>query len=138
MTPGQAEETPGSPLALALTQPAPPTTGKGVLMTDLTCACGYEAATPADLADHLGEAFIPLDHDTGTDGRAHAERARDANQPRPAPLTCTCGHAAPDPTGLDEHLLRAFTPADATGLDGHKHAPAQATGHAGSGGPSDA
>jgi hypothetical protein len=95
-------------------------------MTDYTCACGYEADTPIDLADHLGEAFIPLSHDTGADGRAHAERVPDGDSPGPVTLACTCGLTAPDAAGLDEHLLRAFTPADSTGLDGHRHAPGQA------------
>ena len=37
-------------------------------MTSLDCSCGYEADTPTDLVDHLGEVFIPLSDDIGTDG----------------------------------------------------------------------
>ena len=74
----------------------------------------------------MGEAFIPLTDDIGTDGRAHAEQAREGNSPGPATLTCLCGLTVPDAPGLDEHLLGAFTPADGTGLDGHRHVPAQA------------
>ena len=86
------------------------------------CACGYQADSPRDMADHLGEAFIPLD-DVAPDGRAHAEAARDTPF---GSLTCLCGFrpdgALPESADeLDSHLLAAFTPADGIGLDGQRH-----------------
>jgi hypothetical protein len=95
-------------------------------MTNLDCSCGYEADTPEDLRDHLGEVFIPLGDDIGTDGRVHAEPARDGNSRDPAALGCLCGFTAGDKAAMDEHLLRMFTPADGVGPDGTRHVPRQA------------
>lgn len=95
-------------------------------MTDLDCSCGYEADTPADLADHLGEAFIPLSDDVGTDGRAHAEAARDGSSRGLADLMCLCGFTAVDTARMDEHLLGMFIPGDGIGPDGTRHVPQQA------------
>ena len=52
-----------------------------------TCACGYEPDGPRDMADHLGEMFIPFD-DVAPDGQAHAEAARDTAF---GSLACVCG-----------------------------------------------
>jgi hypothetical protein len=86
------------------------------------CACGYQAGSPRDMTDHLGEVFIPLD-DVAPDGRAHAEAARDTAF---GSLACVCGFtpagALPECADeLDAHLLAAFTPADGAGLDGRRH-----------------
>ncbi len=89
-------------------------------MTDHACACGYVADSPADLADHLGEAFI-ADDDTAPDGQVHAEAARTGNSPGSRARHCLCGFIAPDGDRLDEHLLSVFTPEDGTGRDGNKH-----------------
>ena len=92
-------------------------------MSDYTCACGFEAATAEELADHVGEMVIPLD-DTAPDGVVHAEAARHergATGPDPAGWRCVCGFASGTATGLDEHLLAAFTRPGAIGLDGRPH-----------------
>jgi hypothetical protein len=86
-------------------------------MTDHTCACGYEASTAEGLGDHIGEMVIPPD-DIARDCQAHAEVARDergAVGPDPAGWRCLCGFTSGTPTGLDEHLLAAFTEPDPSG-----------------------
>jgi hypothetical protein len=99
------------------------------------CACGYEAASADDLADHLAEAFTP-DDDRAPDGQVHAEAASDAARgdaartdaaSAPRALACLCGYPATSIAGLDAHLLAAFTPADHTGRDGARHEPAPAS-----------
>ena len=97
----------------------------------LQCSCGY-AGDEAGFADHLGEVFIPVHDDTGTDGQAHAElaadRARTAGDSpgtgRVPGLACLCGFAAGDAAELDEHLLTVFITADRVGTDDEKHEPA--------------
>jgi anti-sigma regulatory factor (Ser/Thr protein kinase) len=84
----------------------------------LTCSCGYEAGNPTDLADHLGEVFIPSD-DIAFDGQAHAEAAREGDRPGSLIQTCICGFASDG--ALDEHFRRVFTPDDGIGLDGKRH-----------------
>lgn len=86
------------------------------------CACGYMAASPEDLTDHLGEQFIPAD-DTAADGRVHAETARDqdATEPARADWKCLCGFGAPDLADFDAHLVAVFTPPDGIGADGRRH-----------------
>jgi hypothetical protein len=81
-------------------------------MNEHACACGYQAATPADLHDHLGEVFIT--GDIAPDGRLHAETGTDG-------LACTCGFTAATIPELDDHLLSAFTPTDGIAQDGTKH-----------------
>jgi hypothetical protein len=99
-------------------------------MTSLDCACGYQAETPADLGDHLGEAFIPRD-DIAPDGQVHAEAARAGDRASPAALSCLCGYITADATGMDEHLIRVFTPGDGICPDGRRHSPGQGDGRAG-------
>ena len=82
-------------------------------MSDLRCACGYQATGRDDIDDHLGEAFIPSD-DTAPDGLLHAEASL-------AECRCLCGFSAGAIAELDVHLLAAFTPADAIGNDGRLH-----------------
>jgi hypothetical protein len=63
-------------------------------------------------------------NDTAPDGQAHAEAARDergAVGPDPAGSRCVCGFVSAAATGLDEHLLAAFTAPGATGHDGLGH-----------------
>jgi hypothetical protein len=86
------------------------------------CTCGFQAAEPDGLFDHLEETFAAGD-DRDTDGVAHAEAARDADSM--LPYRCLCGHVASDVVGLDAHLLAVFTPAGHVGEDGRTHAPAQ-------------
>jgi hypothetical protein len=99
---------------------------EGITMTQHLCTCGYEAGGPEDLVVHFGEMFIP-DDDVAPDGQLHAEKARDADDDRPAPvpliLTCRCGFTA-GIDGFDRHLLAVFAPADRIGRDGKEHAPA--------------
>lgn len=87
-------------------------------MTLLHCSCGYTTADDAEYADHFLEAFTPAG-DTGTDGQAHAEVARD--KPDAGMLRCLCGYTATDLADLNEHLLVAFTPDDHMGQDGLQH-----------------
>lgn len=82
-------------------------------MSQSTCSCGFAASDGDELADHLGEMFIPAD-DIGPDGVAHAEDAADNR-------ACLCGLTGPDAAALDEHLLAVFTPADRIGRDGQRH-----------------
>lgn len=89
-------------------------------MSQHPCACGYQADSPEDLTDHLGEKLIPAD-DIAPDGQAHAEAARDA--PVTGTLTCQCGFTATGIADFDQHLLDVFTPDDGIGLDGARHAP---------------
>jgi hypothetical protein len=84
-------------------------------MNDYTCACGYEAVSGDELADHLGDMLIP-DDDLAPDGVRHAEAAGQARH------RCLCGLTARTGTELDEHLLAVFTVADAVGRDGRRHA----------------
>jgi hypothetical protein len=93
-------------------------------MPELACSCGYEADAPMDLADHLGEVFIPGD-DTAPDGRVHAETARDGSFPGLGTLRCTCGFTTGDTATMDGHLLGVFIRADAIGTDGRQHLCAQ-------------
>jgi hypothetical protein len=94
------------------------------------CTCGFQAAEPDGLYDHLEEAFAARD-DRDTDGVVHAEAARDAHAGAAwdagsmPPYRCLCGHVAGDVAGLDAHLLAVFRPADQVGRDGRTHAPAQ-------------
>ena len=83
-----------------------------------TCTCGFRAAEPDGLFDHLEETFAAGD-DRDTDGVAHAEAADSM-----LPYQCLCGHVAGDAAGLDAHLLAVFTPADHRGQDGRTHIPA--------------
>jgi hypothetical protein len=80
-------------------------------VTDYTCACGYEAASDEDLADHIGDMMIPGD-DTAPDGVRHAEAAGQAGH------HCLCGFTAETGPALDEHLLTAFAH---VGRDGRRH-----------------
>jgi hypothetical protein len=91
-------------------------------MIALNCLCGFAACAPEELTDHLHEAFM-RDDDTGQDGIRHAETARDiaASEGPPSRLTCLCGFITASTAELDDHLLRAFTPADRIGQDGTKH-----------------
>ncbi len=91
-------------------------------MSACRCACGYEAVSPEDLTDHLGEQFIPAD-DTAADGQVHAEGARDqdATGLAGADWRCLCGFGAPDLAGFDAHLVAVFTPPDCVGADGRRH-----------------
>jgi anti-sigma regulatory factor (Ser/Thr protein kinase) len=86
-----------------------------------TCTCGFRAAEPDGLFDHLEETFAAPD-DRDTDGVAHAEAAREAVGSM-LPHRCLCGHVTGDAVGLDAHLLAIFTPADQVGQDGRTHAP---------------
>jgi|tagenome__1003787_1003787.scaffolds.fasta_scaffold20769066_2 hypothetical protein len=92
-------------------------------MSACRCACGYEAASSEDLADHLGEQFIPAD-DTDAGGQVHAEAAREqgATELARAGWRCLCGFGAPDLAGFDAHLLAVFTPPDRIGADARRHA----------------
>ena len=86
-------------------------------MPDYTCACGHEAASADELADHVGEMVIP-DDDTGPDGQRHAEAARPepgAVGADPAGLRCLCGYRPGTAAALDEHLLSVFTRPGAAG-----------------------
>jgi len=83
-------------------------------MTGHTCACGYEAVSGDELADHIGELMIPAD-DIAPDGVRHAEAAG------PAGRRCLCGFPAESGPGLDEHLLAVFTAGGAVGRDGRGH-----------------
>jgi hypothetical protein len=88
-------------------------------VSELACGCGLVAADSDELADHLGQMFIPAD-DVGIDGRPHAERFRPgADGSRRA---CLCGFAATGIAAFDAHLLAVFTPADGIGQDGQQHA----------------
>jgi hypothetical protein len=92
-------------------------------MNDYTCACGYDAVTPEELGDHIGELAIPPD-DVAPDGQAHAEAARDKRAAAGADQTglrCVCGFTSGTATGLDEHLLAVFTSPGAIGQDGREH-----------------
>ncbi len=82
-------------------------------MSQNTCRCGFTAADSDELAEHLGEVFIPAG-DVGPDGVAHAEDASDNR-------ACLCGFTGPDAAALDAHLLASFTPADGIGRDGRRH-----------------
>jgi anti-sigma regulatory factor (Ser/Thr protein kinase) len=97
-----------------------PTTGSQPTMNECPCDCGYTAASPEGLRDHLAEAFTP-DDDTAPDGQRHAEAAR-ASPRDGTRLACLCGATADSVTGLDDHLLRAFTPDSRVGVDGRRHA----------------
>jgi hypothetical protein len=83
-------------------------------MNDYTCSCGYNTNTADDLDDHIGEMVIAID-DIAPDGQWHAEIARTergAVGPNPAGWRCGCGFASGTATGLDEHLVAAFTEPD--------------------------
>ena len=54
-------------------------------MSQNACACGFTASGGDELAEHLGEMFIPAD-DIGGDGVVHAEDGRDAPG-----RACLCG-----------------------------------------------
>jgi hypothetical protein len=82
------------------------------------CACGYEAGTAVDLADHLAEAFS-ADDDVAPDGHVHAEAWSPGTRYGKA---CLCGFRATDAGILDTHLLAVFTPPDHVGRDGLLHA----------------
>jgi hypothetical protein len=88
-------------------------------MDDYTCACGFGAVSVEEPGDHVGEMVIPPD-DIASDGRVHAEAARDAASP--AGYQCVCGLPSDSMTGLDEHLLAVFTGPGAIGRDGRRHA----------------
>jgi hypothetical protein len=91
-------------------------------MIALNCLCGFAACGPEELTDHLHEAFM-RDDDKGQDGIRHAEAAIDtatSGNP-PSCLECLCGFTTASIAGLDDHLLRAFTPADQTAEDGLRH-----------------
>jgi anti-sigma regulatory factor (Ser/Thr protein kinase) len=88
---------------------------EGREMSDLDCACGYQANTAEDLADHLGEAYI-TDDDIAPDNQAHAETG-DGRTPA---WRCLCGFSGDTAAGLDDHLLRVFTPDGGIGRDGGK------------------
>jgi hypothetical protein len=91
-------------------------------MTDHWCLCGHAAASDEDLTDHLAEMFTPAD-DVAADGQRHAEAADDASPPAAsANRKCLCGFEAAGIAQLDAHLLTAFTPDDAVGRDGNRHA----------------
>jgi hypothetical protein len=95
------------------------------------CECGYQAGSTEDLTDHFQELLAPHD-DTGLDGQAHAEAARDGQRPDGI-LGCLCGFTG-TAADLDEHFLRLLAPADGTGRDGRKHRVRQApTARAGGG-----
>ena len=84
-------------------------------MSRHTCGCGFAASGGDELAEHLGEMFIPAD-DIGADGVRHAEDGRELPG-----RACVCGFTGPDPAALDEHLLAVFRPADEIGRDGRRH-----------------
>jgi hypothetical protein len=82
------------------------------------CACGHLAASADELAEHLGEMFIPAD-DVASDGQRHAELFRpDADGTL---WVCTCGFTSVEMRAFDTHLLAIFIPADAIGADGRRH-----------------
>jgi hypothetical protein len=82
------------------------------------CACGHPAASADELAEHLGEMFIPAD-DMASDGQRHAELHRPATD---ATLwECACGFTTVDMPAFDAHLLAIFTPPDGIGADGRHH-----------------
>ena len=83
-------------------------------MNDHTCACGHEAASGEDLADHIGEMTIP-DDDMAADGVPHAEATGSAGS------RCLCGFTAQAGSTLEEHLLSVFTAGGAVGRDGRRH-----------------
>jgi hypothetical protein len=78
-----------------------------------TCSCGYAPTVMENLADHLGEMFIPS-HDADQSGQLHGETI---------PGRCLCGDIVASQAALDAHLLAAFTPPDHLGLDGRRHIP---------------
>jgi hypothetical protein len=82
-------------------------------LSERVCGCGFVAAGPGELTDHLFEVFLP-DGDVGPDGDVHAEDAHDNR-------ACRCGFTGQDTAALDEHLLAIFTPADGIGRDGQSH-----------------
>lgn len=87
-------------------------------MSDHRCACGYPAASADELAEHLGEMFIPAD-DVAGDGQRHAELFRpDADGTL---WECACGFSTVELRAFDAHLLGAFIPADGIGADGKRH-----------------
>jgi hypothetical protein len=83
-------------------------------MTDHVCACGFEAISDDELADHVGDLMIP-DDDIAPDGARHAEAAG------PGGHQCLCGFRADSGAALDEHLLAVFTVFGAVGRDGRGH-----------------
>jgi hypothetical protein len=91
-------------------------------MIALNCLCGFTACAPEEFTDHLHEAFLRND-DTGHDGLRHAEAAIDtaASGHPPSRVECLCGFTTASIAELDDHLLRAFTPADQTAEDGTRH-----------------
>jgi hypothetical protein len=92
------------------------------------CECGYQASSPEDLNDHLHELLAP-DDDTGLDGQAHAEAARD-KESASSVLGCLCGFTG-TAADLDGHLLRLLAPTDGTGRDGRNHRARQPASRAG-------
>jgi hypothetical protein len=92
-------------------------------MNSHICACGYQAVTTDELLAHVGEMVIPLD-DIAPDGQPHAEAARDergAIGPDPAGSRCVCGFTADGTTGLDHHLLAAFTESATLSANSYAH-----------------
>jgi len=87
--------------------------------TFLHCSCGYATSDADDHTDHYLAAF-PAEGDIGTDGRVHAEAARDTPDGTPQ-YRCLCGYAADDLAELDGHLLLAFGGDDHIGRDGVRH-----------------
>jgi hypothetical protein len=87
-------------------------------MDEYQCRCGYEATSGDELADHLGEQFIPAD-DTATDGQRHAELLRPGADG--TLWECLCGFSTVEMPEVDAHLLAVFTPPGAIGADGRRH-----------------
>jgi len=85
-------------------------------MSHSACSCGFTPPDGDELAEHLGEMFIPAD-DVGGDGVTHAEDGRAVPG-----RACLCGFTNPSAGGLDAHLLATFTPAARIGRDGRRHA----------------
>lgn len=93
------------------------------VMNHHQCACGFLAGTPEELADHLGEMFIPAGAtpagDMAGDGQRHAELHRPGADG--TFWECLCGFATVEMRALDAHLLAVFTPPDGIGADGRYH-----------------
>jgi hypothetical protein len=87
-------------------------------MTEHSCACGYQASSPDDLTDHLGEMLTP-DDGTAPNGQVHDEAPRD--EPRIGGIVeCLCGFTG-TASDLDSHLLGELASGDKTGRDGNIH-----------------
>jgi hypothetical protein len=96
-------------------------TGTGEDGCEVACSCGFTGAAQ-DLAEHLGEMFIPAD-DTGPDGVVHAESAREESG-----RGCLCGLAFGGKDALDAYLLQVFVTDAGLGLDGARHVPVRGAG----------